>query len=278
MFYITALTERFPNIFITKLPKIYNGVYIQMDEIGFLLERVTENFIPGSTLALIFETYSSVWELSLIMAKEFIEQGGTVVITNYIRPVSYLIRDLNLLGLDAEGALGDDRLFIIDVFGSRYNLRDERKNILYLDSVEPETLNPKIFRMYQEKIIPKVGDRKLLRIIYSLHSVTQIAGEEPTVKMFSQVLANYSKMPFESFMVVLLNRDIVSKSFVAWVAELSDYVLLSKVFIGRNQFEEHLYFLKAPVCEFKPEECLLIKTEKAGRERFEIRKIGELNP
>ncbi|AEO13937.1 hypothetical protein [Thermococcus sp. AM4] len=244
----------------------------------FPLEHFMKNFMPGSTLAIIYETYSNVWELPFVMAKEFVERDWAVVITNYIRPVEYLLRDLKLAGLNAEESLNEDRLFIIDVFGSRYGLRSDRKNVFYLDSVDPETLNPKIFRIYRERIIPRAQGKRLLRIVYSLHGVTQIAGEEPTVKMFGQVLAHYSKIPVESFMVVSLNRDTVSKSFTAWVVELSDYVLLSKVFIGRNRIEEHLYFLKAPIRDFRPEEYLLIKTGKTGRERFGIRKIESFSP
>ncbi|ACS33511.1 hypothetical protein [Thermococcus gammatolerans] len=244
----------------------------------FPVDQFMKNFIPGSILAIIYETYSNVWELPFVMAKEFVERDWAVVITNYIRPVEYLLRDLKLTGLNAEESLNEDRLFIIDVFGSRYGLRNDKKNVFYLDSVDPETLNPKILRIYQDKIIPKLQGKRLLRIVYPLHGVTQIAGEEATVKMFGQLMAQYSKLQVESFMVLPLNKDTVSKSFTAWIVELSDYVLLSKVFIGRNQIEEHLYFLKAPLRDFKPEEYLLIKTGKTGRERFGIRKIKGFSP
>lgn len=242
------------------------------------VERFVGEITPYSTLTLIYETYSDAWEIPLVMAKEFMDKGWAVVITNYLRPLNHFLRDLEIVGIDAEKALDEDTLFIIDVFGSRYHLRTERRNVFYLDPVEPETLNPKIFRIYQENIIPRTEGKRILRIVYPLHGVVQIAGEEPTVKMLSQVLSLYSRLPVESFLVMSLNRDTVSKNFTAWIVELSDYVLLSKAFVGKGKFEEHLYFLKAPIPGFKPEEYLLIKTGKTGRERFGVKRLGELIP
>ncbi len=249
-------------------------------ENGFLAEQLVKEFIPGSTLAVIYETYSSAWELPLVIVKELVESGWVVPITNYMRPLGHLIRDLNNVGLDAEKSLEHDQLFIIDVFGSRYGLKEDRKNVFYLDSVDPETLNPKIFRIIYEKILPKAKahGKKVLRLIYPLHGVVQIAGEEATIKMLGHHLTQHATLPVESSMIISLNKDTVSKNFTSWVVELSDYVLLSKVFIERNMIEEHLYFLKAPLREFRPGEYLLIKTGRIGKERFGMRRIGGFSP
>jgi len=232
-----------------------------------------KGILPGTTVAFIYETYSTSWELPLLMAKERIENGSAAVITSYTKPANHLFRDLKLMGLDVQKAMEDDLLFIIDIFGSRYHLHETAKNLFYLDQVDPETLNPKIWRIYEEHILPKIGNKGILRLIYPLHGVVQFAGEEPTTKLMSQVIARYSSINKRSSMVVTLNRDTVSRSFTAWTVELSDYVFLSKIFLRKGSIEEHLYFLKAPISNFGPAEFILKKTGKSGRERFKIRRV-----
>lgn len=243
-------------------------------ESGPFLKYIFSLIRPGAVVSFIYETYSTGWELPLLLVKEHIDQGGAAVITNYTKPVEHLFRDLKILGLDVESALQDNRLFIIDIFGSRNRIHVERKNLFYLDHVEPETLNPKIWRIYENYILPKIKERPLLRLIYPLHGVVQFAGEEPTIKLLSQVVARYSTQIPNSTMVLVLNRDTVSKNFTAWTVELSDYVFLSKIFLGKGAIDEHLYFLKAPLPGFTPSEYILIKTGKAGSERFKVKKVS----
>ncbi len=239
------------------------------------LGELFEDLLPGTTVAFIYETYSTSWELPLLMVKERVEKGSAAVITSYTKPANHLFRDLKLMGLNVQKAMENDLLFIIDIFGSRYHLHETAKNLFYLDQVDPETLNPKIWRIYEEHILPKIGDRQILRLIYPLHGVVQFAGEEPTTKLMSQVIARYSSISRRSSMVVTLNKDTVSRSFTAWTVELSDYVFLSRIFLGKGSIEEHLYFLKAPIPNFRPAEFILKKTGKSGGERFKIQRVHE---
>ncbi|NJF24127.1 hypothetical protein [Thermococcus sp. Bubb.Bath] len=242
---------------------------------GDALGGLFESILPGTTVAFIYETYSTSWELPLLMVKEMVESGNAAVITSYTKPAGHLFRDLKLMGLDVQKAMEDDLLFIIDIFGSRYHLQETAKNLFYLDQVDPETLNPKIWRIYTEHILPKIENKGLLRLVYPLHGVVQFAGEEPTTKLMSQIIAQYSSINSRSSMVVTLNKDTVSRSFTAWAVELSDYVFLSRIFLGKGNIEEHLYLLKAPIPNFKPSEFILKKTGKHGRERFRIKRILE---
>jgi hypothetical protein len=242
---------------------------------GESLEELFKGITPGTTVAFIYETYSTSWELPLLMVKEKIESGNAAVITSYTKPIEHLFRDLKLMGLDVQKAMENDLLFIIDIFGSRYHLHETANNLFYLDQVDPETLNPKIWRIYLEHILPKIGEKRLLRLVYPLHGVVQFAGEEPTTKLMSQVIAQYSPINNRSSMVVTLNKDTVSRSLTAWTVELSDYVFLSRIFLGKGSIEEHLYFLKAPIPNFRPAEFILKKTGKSGRERFKIRRVRE---
>jgi len=70
---------------------------------------------------------------------------------------------------------------IIDVFGSRYSpLRIEIENVLYLDKVEPETIKPKIDRIYCGSLRDKLKSEKVVRMIYTLDGATLMLGEEQT--------------------------------------------------------------------------------------------------
>jgi hypothetical protein len=250
---------------------------------GSTLRELFTAVHPGTTCSFIYETYSNSWELPLLMVKEHVERGNVAVISNYAQPIRHLFRDLKLIGLDIKKAMKEKRLFIIDVFGSRHNIRESGENLFYLDNVEPETLNPKIWRIYTEHILPSVGERWVLVLIYLLHGVVQFAGEEPTIKLMGQVIARYSVQLPRSTMVVALNKDTVSRSFTAWTVELSDYVFLSRIYLEKGKIEEHLYFLKAPIPNFRPAEYVLKKTGKVGVERFRIKHVhkeeeGEISP
>jgi len=242
------------------------------------LNGIIHNLDPNTTFAIVYETYSNAWEIPFIAVKEHIERGNPAVVCNYAKPVERLLRELELVGFDVRKALKGDSFFIIDIFGSRYNLRVNLPNVFYIDSVDPETLMPKIALVFQERILPKVKGKFLLRLLQPLHGLVSLSGEEPAIKMFSNMITLSSRLGVKSSIMLTLNQDTVSRNFTAWTVELSDYVLLSKVFVGKGRIEEHLYFLKAPITDFKPEEFVLTKTGKKGRERFSLRKVRELSP
>jgi len=133
-----------------------------------VLESIFRESIPeGSILTIVYDAYSSAWMLSFaILKKELWRSFG--IISNYNFPFQSLCRAAKQVGLDIEKELVNDNLAVIDVFGSKYNVRYEKKNVFYLDSVSPELINPKIDLIYRENIKPLIKGRRVIRLINTL--------------------------------------------------------------------------------------------------------------
>ncbi|WP_227738678.1 hypothetical protein [Thermococcus eurythermalis] len=183
------------------------------------------------------------------------------------------------MGLDAGSAIESSKMAIIDVFGSRYSpLRMEMENVFYLDKVEAETINPKIDRIYCGPLRDKLKSEKAVRMIYTLDGASLMLGEEQTLKLLNQTIATKSINFPESILLMPLNADIVSRRFVAWVSNVSDYVLLAKSWIREDHVKELLYFIKAPYADFEPV-VYSLKVSR-GREKIMLKKLSapELGP
>lgn len=116
-----------------------------------------------------------------LLLRRAIKSGYFTVISNYSVPLRSLLHRCNSVGLDAKSVLESSKMAIIDVFGSRYSpLRIEIENVLYLDKVEPETIKPKIDRIYCGSLRDKLKSEKVVRMIYTLDGATLMLGEEQT--------------------------------------------------------------------------------------------------
>ncbi|WP_297550801.1 hypothetical protein [Thermococcus sp.] len=238
-----------------------------------LLEVFPPSKMKGSTVSVIFDTYSSAWQILFLFLRKAIEEGYFTVISNYSVPLKSLLHRCSSVGLNAEEALQSSRLAIIDVFGSRYSpLRLDMKNVFYLDKVEPETINPKIDMIYCGPLKERLTSENAIRMIYTLDGASLMLGEEQTIKLLNQTIAQKSIRFPESILLLPLNADMVSKRFVAWVSNISDYVLLAKSEIRDNNVKELLYFLKAPYADFEP--MIYSLKVSRGREKIVLKKIS----
>lgn len=231
----------------------------------------------GSTVAVIYDAYSSAWQILFLFLKRAIEDGYFAVISNYSVPLRSMLHRCASVGLDAEDALESSKMAIIDVFGSRYSpLRTERENIFYLDRVEPETINPKIDIIYCGPLRDKLKSKKAMRMIYTLDGASLMLGEEQTLKLLNQTIAHKSIRFPDSTLLLPLNADMVSRRFVAWVSNVSDYVLLAKSWIREDHVKELLYFIKAPYADFEP----VVYSLKVGRgeEKIMLKKLSSPEP
>ena len=232
-----------------------------------LFEVFPPSMFRNSTVAIVFDAYSSAWQILFLLLKEAIERDYFAVISNYSVPLRSLIHRCNSVGLDAKRALEDSKMAIIDVFDSRYSSsRAEMKNVFYLDKVEPETINPKVDRIYCGPLRENLMTKNSIRVIYTLDGASMMFGEDQTLKLLNQTIASKSISFPESTLLLPLNEDIVSRRFVAWVSNVSDYVILAKSWIIEDRVRELLYFLKAPYADFEP----VVYSLKVSREREKI--------
>ncbi|WP_457742127.1 hypothetical protein [Thermococcus sp.] len=239
--------------------------------------------ILGSTIAIVYDTYSSAWQIPLVFLKYVLEREGFGVISNYTLPLQSLIKKAASIGLDVKRELFRNRMAIIDLFGTRYfTVKPDLPNVFYLDKVEPETINPKIERIYSIKLSRAIGKRPVIRVIYTLDGAAMMLGEDHTLKLLNQTLAYSNSVLRSSTLILSLNQDVVSKKFVAWTSSVSDVILAVKSFLKEGEIKEYLYVTAAPCEDFEPAVYLLRVTRKKGIERFKIRKVGssasELRP
>ena len=239
-----------------------------------VLELFREEHFPGSTISIIYDAYSSAWQIPLVILKHAIDNGYFGVVTNYNVPLRAFMRKGRAAGLDVEKALNNGRMAIIDLFGTRYGLNEEAPNVFYLDKVEPETLNPKIERIYGGPLKEKLSNVPVIRMIYTLDGASIMLGEESTLKLLNQTLAYRELQLPNSTLVIALNGDVVSKRFVAWVAGISDYVIRATSHFTENGLREYLYLISAPHEEFEPTAYSFKVTGEKGIEKLRVRKLS----
>lgn len=236
--------------------------------------------VQGANIAAIYDAYSSAWQILFLFLRRAIENGYFTVVSNYSVPLRSFFRRGKSVGLDVEKSLREEKMAIVDVFGSRYTeVRDSLPNVFYLDKVEPETINPKVDRIYCEELGEKLRSGKTLRVIHTLDGAALMLGEDSTLRLLNQTVAAKSVRLPNSTLLLPVNADMVSKRFVAWISNLSDYVLLAKSWIREDRIKELLYLIKAPNPDFEPA-VYSMRIEK-GKSRIKLRRLDsapELGP
>ncbi|ASJ03648.1 hypothetical protein A3L09_10450 [Thermococcus profundus] len=232
-----------------------------------------EPLSPGSIVSIIYDGYSSAWMMGFAILKREIQEGGFAVISNYNLPIPGLCRSARQVGLEIEKELSEDNLAIIDVFGSKYSARYDKKNVFYVDNVSPETINPKIDLIYRDHIMPLIKNRKTVRLINTLDGAALMFGEMETLKLLNQTIAGRSKDVPDSVLILPINRDVVSAKFTGWIAGISDYVIISSTQMGED-IEEKIYLVKSPEEGFTSAVYRLWITEEKSPERIKVKRIG----
>ncbi|MBO8174364.1 MAG: hypothetical protein H0Z18_03815 [Thermococcus sp.] len=232
----------------------------------------------GSTMAILYDTYSFAQYFALHILAKRIKSGDLGVLSNYSYPLGRLIRGAQFAGLDivSEGEKGN--LVIIDYFSSRYSVPSKYPFVYtFSGHVGEETINPKTFLIYQEKILPNLGDRLLLRVIYTLDGLAFFFGENTALKLLYFDLAKFMEMFPKSVTLLLVNKDAVSKHFVARVVDISDYVIDFRSQVTRKGIVEDVIISKALTPEFSPEifEFLIGETKEETGKKFSFKKVSQ---
>ncbi|NJE08628.1 hypothetical protein E3E31_08865 [Thermococcus sp. M39] len=232
----------------------------------------------GSTMAILYDTYSFAQYFALHILAKRIKSGDLGVLSNYSYPLGRLIRGAQFAGLDIvyEGKKGN--VVIIDYFSSRYGVLPRYPFVYTLPGhVGEETINPKTFLIYQEKVLPNLGDRVLFRVIYTLDGLAFFFGENTALKLLYSDLAKFMEMFPKSVTLLLVNKDAVSKHFVARVVDISDYVIDFRSQVTKKGIIEDVVITKALTPEFSPEifEFLVGETKEEAGDKFSFKKVSE---
>ncbi len=219
--------------------------------ISYIDDAVGGGIVKGSSLLVMYDSLSSGWTLPFKILKEQLKRGAVGIIINYNLPLQRLILRARSAGLEVneEGMKGN--LFIVDVFGSRYNPQPSNGYVYRIGGFNPETYIPKLEGIYRD-ILQKTGDREIVDLIFSLDGMAFEVGEERTIKLLKRLFTNNIINGRGLFSMYLLGTDRVSKEFLSWNIEFSDYVI---EFSGRKYEHgviEEMYVLRSPLPNFEP--------------------------
>jgi len=237
------------------------------------VKEVLGNIMEGSVVSIIYDRFSSAWVIGLAIVSWFIQKGDFGIISNYNLPVSKLADASRFVGFDLRKALREDNLAIIDIFGSRYGNREELKNVFYLDTVDPETINPKISMIYSN-LKPLMKGKPIIRLVYTLDGAALILGEDETLKILNQTLAHRSRELPSSIMILPVNKDVVSERFVSWIASISDYVLVGTSEVTNRGLVERFHLVKSPMEGFEPTTYDFKVSKERKVERLKFKKLS----
>ncbi|AEH24111.1 hypothetical protein [Pyrococcus yayanosii] len=246
---------------------------MEKEEANEVLEVFKITPEPGTVVSIIHDTYSAGWQIFFGIIAELLEKGYFPVISNYNLPLPNLFKRASAVGLNMRRELENDKMAIIDVFGSKYGLTYDFKNTYYLQGVDPDTLNPKISMIY-DMLRPKMKGKELIRAVYTLGGAAMMLGEEEVLKLLSITVAQRIIQFPNSILLMLMNRDVLSKRFIAWVSEMSDYVIVTRSELTSEGIMERLYVVKSPSEGFMPSAYRLHIAEEKTKERIRVERLS----
>ncbi|WP_297471119.1 hypothetical protein [Thermococcus sp.] len=224
---------------------------LEMNVVGELIKGSLEN---GSVTAILYDAYSLGWVLGFEVFRILLEEGFFGVIHNYSLPVPRLVSRASFMGLNITELSKKNSLRIIDVFGSRYGIPISDPYVIRVDNPSEDTLTPKIERVYQNNIYPISGNRRIIKLIYTLDGTVVMFGEKPTLRLLNSEVAFLARESVSRKIstILLLNTDVVSERLVAWVSSISDTMVAFRSSIKDDVLVERMLILKTPSPSFEP--------------------------
>ncbi|NJE75816.1 hypothetical protein [Thermococcus sp. ES12] len=219
--------------------------------IDYIDAAVGGGIVKNSSLLVIYDSFSLGWALPFEILKHQISNGALGIIINYNLPLPRLILRANSAGLDVEKEGEKGNLVIIDVFGSRYGFHHPEDYVYRIEGFNPETYIPKLEQIYRG-IFRKTDKTEVVDFVFSLDGMAFEIGEERSIKLTKRLLSNRIINGRHLFSLYLLGADRVSKGFLSWNIEFSDYVLEFSSKKGDYGISEQMYVLKSPLAKFEP--------------------------
>lgn len=219
--------------------------------IEYIDTAIGGGIVKGSSLLVIYDSFSSGWSLPFEILSHQVNQGVLGILINYNLPFPRLVLRAKSAGLDIEKEGRKGNLFVIDVFGSKYGANSSEEYVYTIGGFNPETYIPKLEQIYRS-IFAKTDKEKVVDFVFSLDGMAFELGESRSIKLIKRLLSNPIINGRHLFSLSLLSIDRVSKEFLSWNIEFSDYVI---EFSGRKHdhgISEEMYILKSPLTQFEP--------------------------
>lgn len=184
--------------------------------------------INRGNLLISYDRRSLGWVLALKIFKNMLNQIAVGVIFNTTLPLSKLKLRANYLGLDLENEGNKGNLYIIDIFGSKYNIPQDEPYVYQIKEWSDETALPKLIRLYQELATKIPKDKIIVGLVATLEGLYHEFGERFMNNTIKTSLASFEKGELRKMNMVtisLLNREAVPHHITAWLYSLSDQII-----------------------------------------------------
>ncbi len=194
--------------------------------------------------------------LALQVMKEKLESDNLVGYFNIGLPLSTFTAVAERFGIDIERHLRENRLMIVDTFGSLYNLRQGTGNVWYLSQpISLETLNDKyieVIRAHKEKWkrLNMFEGRELWGVTISISDYLYMFGPQKTQRYLEMIDLQraksdvYKKYPAGTNVWVYSGNDVV---VLPLIYRKASYVLKTESRItGEERVVRTMKIMKAP--------------------------------
>lgn len=216
--------------------------------------------LPNTNVLILNNTYSTGWAIAFEILKNRVQMEDFGVITNTAVPLSSLEIELIPVGVDIKVLGKRGNLAVIDIFGSLHRIRYNEDFVYSGNHFSVDTFVPK-YSMLFDKVAEKIGDRRVVRVDFTLDGFTFFLGERNTLRIFQKFIALSENEERESINIWILNRDRTSRKFLSWISLYAHYVL---EVVSREGIEERLYVRKSPLFYTPKEDGIPLKRGKRG--------------
>jgi len=228
--------------------------------------------IEDGILLLIYDSYSWGWLLGFEILKNRIRQGDFGLLMNYNLPVNRLGIRMDMAGIEMVREGQENNLAIIDFFGSRYGITYPYEFVYVVENFDAHTYMPKFIRVYSKITEERINGRRPVGLNFTVDGMAFEIGEETIIRLLRSNLAKKElallrKSPEKKLPINItnVNKDRVSEKFIAWLTEMSEYVIEFSTKITESGLDETMHVIKSPLPNFEP------KTYKYGIEKSKIK-------
>ena len=218
-------------------------------------EALSGGLINKGILLINYDKRSLGGVLAVKILKQMIENGAIGVILNTALPLSKLKLRANYLGWDIEKDGKRGNLFIIDLFGSKYEIHEDETYVYQIEDWSDETGVSKLMDVYKEleSKIPK--DKVIVGAMATLDTMYHNFNEDVMHKILRFSLASIemqSMRDIKLVIIALLNRDAVPEHINAMLYSLSDQIIEFNSKICPSGLESTIVVVKSLVPGFTP--------------------------
>ncbi|GEM_PF-6452819 len=214
--------------------------------------------IKDGILLIAYDQFSNGWELGMKIFDKILQQGVRGIFFNVSTPLRRSLHRMKFAEVDLENYMEENRLAVLDLYASKYNLPELSENVYVIRAYSPESF-PMKFREVKRKIAQdlKVEDIKAeggIGLVETLDSFYHEFGEGYAKWFVNGLLTASERGRLRVLGIFLLNMDNVPREFFNYVYHLADQVIMieSEFIKVMSKFKRRIFFAKSILKGFEP--------------------------